>query len=115
MRIFIVLFREPDGRAFKHSDDDIKKHQDNWKNWFSLWGQKGNLGGGSGLTLNGRLIKGKGDVVINDIHKNGTEIVGGYLLLNAVDFEEAVEIMKTCPIYEFDGYAEIRELQNQDS
>jgi hypothetical protein len=40
--------------------------------------------------------------------------VGGYLLLNADDFNEAVDIMKTCPIYEFDGYAEIRELQNQD-
>jgi hypothetical protein len=35
-------------------------------------------------------------------------------LLTARDFDEAVNIMKSCPIYEFGGYSEIRELQNQD-
>jgi hypothetical protein len=114
MKKFIVLFREPDGRTITHSDTAIKAHQENWKNWFSTWGQKGKLSGGSGLTLNGRIIKGNGNIVTDEIYKNHNEIVGGYLLLNADDFNEAVDIMKSCPIYEFDGYAEIRELQNQD-
>jgi hypothetical protein len=114
MKKFIVLFREPDGRTIQHSDDEIKVHQENWKNWFSIWGQKGKLEGGSGLTLEGRIIKDNGKMVKNEIYKNHNEIVGGYLLLKCIDFNEAVEIMKTCPIYEFDGYAEIRELQNQE-
>ncbi|MBK0383470.1 hypothetical protein I5M32_10920 [Pedobacter sp. SD-b] len=114
MKKLIVLFREPDGRAIEHSESEIKAHQENWKNWFSTWGQKGKLEGGSGLTLNGKIIKGDGNIVVNEIYKNGDEIVGGYLLLNATNLDEAVEIMKTCPIYEFGGYAEIRELQNQD-
>ncbi|MFP7658141.1 YciI family protein [Chryseobacterium proteolyticum] len=114
MKKFIVLFREPDGRTIQHPNDDIKAHQENWKNWFSTWGQKGKLEGGSGLTLEGRMIKDNGNTVTNEIYKNHHEIVGGYLLLKCTDFDEAVEIMKTCPIYEFDGYAEIRELQNQD-
>jgi hypothetical protein len=113
MKKFIVLLRERDGRTVKHSDEETKAHQENWKNWFSIWGQRGKLNGGSGLTLNGRLIQGKGDIITNEIHRNEDEIVGGYLMLCAADFHEAVEIMKTCPIYEFDGYAEIRELQNQ--
>ena len=114
MKKFIVLFREPDGRTTTHSDRAIKAHERNWKNWFSTWGQKGKLSEGSGLTLNGRIIKGYGNIVTHGIYRNQNEIVGGYLLLNADDFDEAVDIMKTCPIYEFDGYAEIRELQNQD-
>lgn len=114
MKKFIVLFREPDGRTVQHAEDDIKRHGQHWAEWFSTWGQKGHLNGGSGLTLNGRTIKGAGDVVTNDIHRNGTEIVGGYLLLTARDFDEAVEIMRSCPIYEFGGYSEIKELQNQD-
>jgi hypothetical protein len=113
MKKFIVLFREPDGRKIQHTDDEVQRHQTNWRSWLSNWGQKGNLNGGSGLTLEGRLVSGSGEVVINDIHRSGTEIVGGYLLLNAIDIDEATEIMKTCPIYEFDGYAEIRELQVQ--
>lgn len=112
MKKFIVLFREPDGRTEKHPEDSIKAHQENWKNWLSIWGEKGNLAGGSGLTLTGRMIKGKGDIITHEIHKSGTEIVGGYLLLNATDFDEAVDIMKTCPIYAFGGYSEIRESQN---
>lgn len=112
MKKFIVLFREPDGRKVEHDDNEIKKHKENWKDWFSFWGQKGHLNGGSGLTLNGRLIKDYGKVITSGIHKSGSEIIGGYLLLDAVDFDNAVEIMKTCPIYELDGYAEIRELEN---
>lgn len=114
MKKFIVLFREPDGRSVQHSEDEMKEHLQHWTKWFAVWGQKGNLNGGSGLTLNGRTIMGKGDMVTNEIHRNGTEIVGGYLLLTARDFDEAVEIMKSCPIYEFGGYSEIRELQNQN-
>lgn len=114
MKEFIILFREPDGRKIEHSDSEIKAHRENWKNWFAVWGQTGNIARGNALTLNGKIIKGNGSIVINDIYKNGTEIIGGYLLLNAADLEEAVEIMKTCPIYEFDGYSEIRELQDHD-
>lgn len=113
MKKFIAIFREPDGRTAEHNGEAVKKHQENWKNWLSIWGQKGNLNGGSGLTLNGRLIKGNGSKVTNEIHRNGNEIVGGYLLLSAIDFDNAVAIMKTCPVFEFDGYAEIRELQNE--
>ncbi|MEJ7683371.1 MAG: hypothetical protein WKG06_37035 [Segetibacter sp.] len=83
MKKFIVLFREPDGRTIKHSEEETTLHQDNWKNWLSLWSQKGKLSGGSSLTLEGRLIKGKEDILTDEIHKNGIEIVGGFLLLNA--------------------------------
>lgn len=114
MKKFIVLFREPDGRAETRPDSATKAHQENWRNWLSTWGQKGKLSGGSGLTLDGRIIKGYGNAVIHEIYKHNNEIVGGYLLLNADDFNEAIDIVKTCPIYEFDGYAEIRELQHQD-
>lgn len=114
MKKFIVLFREPDGRTEAHSERTTKAHQENWKSWLSTWGQKGKLSGGGALTLNGRLIKGRETVVTDEIYKNNNEIVGGYLLVNADDFDEAVDIMKTCPIYEFDGYAEIRELQMQN-
>lgn len=114
MKKHLVLFREPDGRTIQHTDEKMKNHQQNWKNWFSALAQSGKLNGGSGLSLTGRLIKGKGVIVTNEIHKNGDEIVGGYVLLIVANYEEAAEIMKSCPIYEFDGYAEIRELQNQN-
>ena len=112
MKKFIVLFREPDGRVEPHTEDEIKRHQLNWKNWFEKWGQEGKLDGGSGLTLKGKIIKGIDGRISDGIHKVGTEIVGGFLLLKAIDLDEATEITRSCPIFEFDGYAEVRELQN---
>jgi len=107
MKNYLVLFREPDGRMQPHSEADIARHQQNWKIWMNRWAV--HLAGGSGLTLNGKLIKeGK---VSEGVHKVGTEIVGGFLLLKAESLEEAVGIAETCPIYEFDGYAEVREMQ----
>ena len=54
------------------------------------------------------MIKGPNAEVIDDIHKVGTEIVGGYLLLQANNLDEAVEIARELPVYEFNGYAEVR-------
>ncbi len=113
MKKFIVFFREPDGRKESHQPEEIRKHQENWQQWFKEWIGKG-LNGGSGLTLDGVLIKGRGDIILHEVHQNGNEIIGGYVLLNTENFDTAITIMKSCPVYEFGGYAEIRELQNQN-
>ena len=42
-------------------------------------------------------------------YRIGTEIVGGYLLINAGSLEEATAIIQTCPIFDYGGFAEVRE------
>ncbi len=113
MKNFIVLLREPDGRRDAHQENEIKTHQLNWKNWLTKYQQEGKLVGGSSLTLKGNLIKGNDAKVTKGLHEVGTEIVGGFLLLKAEDLNEATAIAQTCPIYEFDGYAEVREFKQQ--
>jgi hypothetical protein len=113
MKKYIAILREPDGRREQHSDDEIKKHQLNWKSWLEKWRQAGKLIDGSGLTLNARIVY-NADLIENKIHQNTTEIIGGFLLIKAENIDDAAAMIKTCPVYEFNGYAEIRELQNQD-
>lgn len=110
MKNYVVLFREPDGRSLPHPQEDIARHQANWKRWFEEWGAKGNLAGGSGLTLDGWMIAEHGEMT-KGIHHVGQEIIGGFLLLKAGSLDEAAGIARSCPIYEFGGYAEVRELQ----
>ena len=111
MKNFLVLFREPDGRSGEHTEEAIRQHQENWKEWWGRWAKEGKLAGGTGLTLNGITVMGKEGPLVRDIHKAGTEIVGGFLLLKADDLEEAAKIVQSCPIFEFGGYAEVREMQ----
>src|ERR1700759_3415145 len=99
MEQFIAILREPDGRADEHAEQDMKEHREKWNNWFAKYAKAGNLLGGNALTLNGKMVKGDEAKVIPDIHKVGTEIVGGYLLLQAADLDEAVEIAQKLPIY----------------
>ncbi|WP_259068981.1 hypothetical protein HDF24_05865 [Mucilaginibacter sp. X4EP1] len=109
MKDFIVILREPDGRQDVHDPIEVKEHRVRMSAWFQQHIKSGNITGGSALTLKGVQIKGRNADVVNDIHQVGTEIVGGYLLLKAIDWDNAIEMMKSFPVYEFDGYAEIRE------
>ena len=113
MKNYIILFREPDGRIDNHSEEELKLHRQHWSEWLGQWQSEGRLTGGNSLTLEGRLITGDGTEITNTTHKVGTEIVGGFLLLKANNLDEAAEIISSCPIFESDGYAEVRELSNQ--
>jgi hypothetical protein len=111
MKRFIVLVREPDGRTDEHTAEELKLHREKWNNWFIKYSKAGNFDGGSALSLTGKIIKGPDAKIINEIHKTGSEIVGGYLLLQAENLDEAVTIAQEIPVFEFEGYLEIRELQ----
>jgi hypothetical protein len=64
------------------------------------------------LGAGGKLITGTKKVVTDGPYIEGKEIVGGYLICKAKNFDEAVEISRGCPILEFDnGVVEVREIQ----
>lgn len=111
MKNFLVLFREPDGRTDTHTDVESGNHRHSWQQWLEKYLTEGKISGGSGLTMHGKLVKGIDGHVSDSIHYVGTEIVGGFLLLNAETLEEAAHIVSTCPVYEFGGYAEVREYE----
>ena len=111
MTKYIILVREPDGRADQPPEEQQATHRANWNRWFDKYGKSGNFLGGSALSLTGKMIKGPNAEVVDEIHKAGTEIVGGYLLITAEDLDAAVAIARAIPVFEVDGYLEVRELQ----
>jgi len=113
MERYIVIIREPDGRTEEHSPEEIQQHRQHWNAWFEKWTPTGKFTGGSALSLKGNILKGDPANITPGIHQVGQEIVGGYLLLEAADLAEATAIAQTLPVFEFGGYAEVRELQKQ--
>ena len=106
---YLILFREPDGRKDEHPPEETALHRQRWQQWMEQMTAQNRLAGGKPLTLRGNVIKGKDPQVTEGPHTVGTEIVGGYLIINADSLEEATTLVKSCPIFEFDGYAEVRE------
>jgi predicted ester cyclase len=130
MNQYLIIFREPDGRTGTHAPETLLQHRHDMKIWMDkmIAGQR--ISGGNALTLNGKVIKGprktfqpgqqpltgpqqpipgNQQTITDSLYAIGTEIVGGFLLLNADSLEEATAITTTCPILDFGGFAEVRE------
>jgi hypothetical protein len=115
MEKFMFLFRG--GVTHIHNAKDSKESMEyiqTWTTWMQGLGQKGILAGGDPLQTTGKLVNGRSKVVTDGPINEADEMVGGYLLVNAKDIEEAVEISKGCPIFEENGKVEVRPIQKQN-
>ncbi|MEO8236415.1 MAG: YciI family protein [Flavobacterium sp.] len=84
-----------------------------WDNWMQGLAEKGILAGGDALQVSGKHVNGSKKIVSDGSYAEGNEMVGGYLIVNAKDINDAVEISKGCPILNEDGSVEVRPIQNR--
>jgi hypothetical protein len=110
MKDFVFLFRG--GLDFtKASSEQLQQVIANWKNWTEELARKGLYDGGDRLTRNdAAVVKGSARQIVNRPYSESKEIVGGYIKIKADNLQQAIEISKGCPIFNFDGIVEIREV-----
>jgi hypothetical protein len=115
MEKFMFIFRGGDTHVHNAKDSkEVKEYIQSWITWQQGLGEKGILEGGEPLQTTGKQINGKNKAVTDGPFMEDKEMVGGYLIVNAKDINEAVEIAKGCPIFEENGKVEIRQLQKQN-
>lgn len=109
MNEFLLLFR----RDFKTKDsqpspEELQAHLSRWREWFR------NLEAQDRLARPLQPWEGTGKVLKHD--KSVTdgpyaeikESIGGFIVIKASDYEDALEIAKAAPILELGGSVEIR-------
>lgn len=115
MEKFMLLFRGGDTHIHNAEDtEETKAYIETWNNWMGGLGQKGILEGGEALQTTGKLVSGKQKAVTEGPASNVEEKVGGFLIVNAKDINEAVEISKGCPIFKENGKVEVRQVQKRE-
>lgn len=115
MERFIFLFRGGDTHVHNAKDsEEVKAYIQSWDTWMQGLGQKGILAGGEPLQTTGKVVSGKNKVVTDGAFMDVNEMVGGFLIINAKDIDEASEIAKGCPIFEEDGKVEVRQIQKRN-
>jgi hypothetical protein len=92
------------------SPEKWQAYMQKWMEWISSLSEQGKFVGAQPLKGEGRVVKGNRKVVTDGPFIEGKEMVGGYLICKAADFNEAVEISKNCPVLEHDGIVEVREI-----
>ena len=83
-----------------------------WMQWMGDLTKEGKFIGAQPLNQTGKQVTGQKKIITDGPYMEGKEMVGGYLMLKADSYDEAVGIAKGCPILEFDdGTVEVREIQ----
>ena len=110
MNKYLFLYRNPQTTTSDRppSPDEMKAMMTAWEGWKSSW--KSNiLDLGDGLKPTGKVLK--AGVVSDGAHVQARELVGGYSIVQAESYDQAVAVAKACPINAMPGaFVEVREL-----
>lgn len=108
MSKYMFLFRGGSDMQ-QASPADQQANMMKWKVWMDEIAAKGKLIGGEPLSYGaGKVLSGKAKKVTDGPFAEGKEIVGGYLIVDSKDLNEAADLSKGCPIFENEGSVEVR-------
>lgn len=114
MEKFMLIFQ---GEIPAHSNPSPQQMQESMGKWFA-WIDKlakaGKYVSGEPLLPGGKVIKGNHKSVTDGPFTEGKEIIGGYFIINAADYDEAVALCADFPDYETGGAVIVRQVQKMD-
>lgn len=109
MSKFMLLFWNNEGHSKSLSPERMQELMKAWMNWVEDLKQGGHLvQTGERLNAKGKMVRGKAKAVTDGPYAEAKDTIGGYLILQAVDIEQAVQLAKGCPVLEADGMVEVR-------
>ena len=111
-RKFMLIFR---GGAVSRDDmspSELQAHVAKWYTWSDELARQGRHTAGTPLENPGATVRGRDRVVTDGPYAESKDLVTGSMVIDAASLEDAVEVARTCPTYEFDGSVEVRPVQD---
>lgn len=110
MKEFMMIFIGADYADLGLSPEELQSRMGKWFAWGNKMEEAGVLRGGNALNPDIRRIVGENRTVTDLTSAEAKEIVGGYYLVEAKDFDQVQEIAQDFPDYDLGGTVEIREV-----
>ena len=110
MKNFMMIFIGADYAALGLSPEELQGRMGKWFAWGNKMEQAGILRGGEALTPQARRIVGENRTVTDLTSAEIKEIVGGFYLVEAKNFDAVQNIAQDYPDYDLGGTVEIREI-----
>lgn len=110
MKEFMMIFVGADYADLGLSPEELQNRMGKWFAWGNKMEQAGILRGGNALNPQIRRIVGENRTVTDLTSTEVKEIIGGYYLVVANDFDAVQEIAQDFPDYDLGGTVEIREV-----
>lgn len=110
MKEFLLLFRTDYDKVSKASAEQAEAMMKKWMDWLGgIAAQNKLTNKGNRLQSSGRIVK-SDSIVTNGPYTDIKESIGGYTIIKADNYDEAVEMAKGCPVLLTGGNVEVREI-----
>lgn len=107
MSEFAFLFRG--GNPSVAPAEQQQRTMQKWQAWMKELHDKGMITNpGHPLERKGHLVSGRSKIVNDSPFVEVKDIINGFIVIDAADLDEAVQISKGCPILDVDGAVEVR-------
>ncbi len=114
MSQFMLLLHETPSDFAGMSVEDMERIIGEYVAWREKTAAEGRLVDGNKLTDEGgrSLVAHDGTVRVSDgPYAEAKEVMGGYFIVSAASYDEAVEIARTCPHLTYGGRIELRQVE----
>ena len=112
---YMLIFR---GGAVSRDDlspSVLQEHVEKWYAWADELARQGRRNVGTPLENPGATVRGRDRVVTDGPYAESKDLITGSMVIEAASLEDALEVARTCPTYEFDGSVEVRPVQDHRS
>lgn len=110
MKEFMMIFIGADYGELGLSPEELQNRMGKWFTWTDKMANAGVLDHGHALTPQIRRVVGESRTVTDLTAAEVKEIVGGYYIVKAKDFDAVQAIAQDYPDYDLGGTVEIREV-----
>src|SRR5688572_24888763 len=110
---YLLLFRNTQLEK-RLSVDEMQEAMGRLNEWLGRWSERGQMKAGQPLGNEGRVISGGTQRIVADgPFAESKEAVGGYVIVLAADFDEAMVIAGEWPLLDYDASVEVRPVRKQ--
>jgi hypothetical protein len=108
MTDFLFIFRRDENEIPRLSPEEMQADTQKWIDWISGIAAQGKLNNrGNRLERTGKVVRPNG-IVTDGPFMELKEAIGGYIVVTTETIDEAVELAKGCPVYNYGGNVEVR-------
>ena len=113
MKEYMMIFRNEEKEGEMPSPEYMRTMMQKWQDWIVGIAKQGKYAGTNRLLSEGKTI-GPNNVITDGPYMEVKEMVGGYLIVKANSFEDAMELAKSCPNMLYGGKEEVRSVMQID-
>jgi hypothetical protein len=111
MTDFLFIFRRDENNIPDLSPEQMQADTQKWIDWIAGIAAKNKLNNrGNRLERSGKVVKGN-DIVTDGPYMELKEAIGGYIVVTADSLDEAAELAKGCPVFNYGGNVEVRAIK----